>query len=317
MQMFNGTPGNDVWIGAIDLPNFGYGDPGNDRLVGGNLVDSFAGDLGDDTLIGRGGDDLLYGGEGNDSLEGGTGNDVVSGGSGNDRLDGGVGADLLAGGNGNDIYIVDNIGDVVVELPAAGLDTVQSSITYALTTNVENLVLTGAAAINGTGNELNNVLTGNQGNNILRGGAGHDSLNSNAGNDILLGDVGNDQLIGGTGRDVLTGGAGNDRFRYLSVSDSLPGLATRDVITDFSGNGILAGDQIDLSAIDANPLLAGVQRFNYIGFAAFSAPGQVRYSGGIIQINTIGNGGAESEIQLNGAPALWVSANPAITDIIL
>ena len=51
--------------------------------------------------------------------------------------------------------------------PAQGTDTVLASVTYTLGANVENLTLTGAADINGTGNTLDNVLTGNAGNNVL------------------------------------------------------------------------------------------------------------------------------------------------------
>ena len=80
-----------------------------------------------------------------------------------DTLDGGLGADLMAGGLGNDIYVVDNAGDVVSEAAGAGTDTVRSSVSHTLGANVENLVLTGVAAINGTGNALNNSLTGNAG----------------------------------------------------------------------------------------------------------------------------------------------------------
>ena len=69
----------------------------------------------------------------------------------------------MAGGLGNDIYVVDNAGDVVSEAASAGTDTVRSSVTHTLEANVENLVLTGVAAINGTGNALNNSLTGNAG----------------------------------------------------------------------------------------------------------------------------------------------------------
>ena len=73
----------------------------------------------------------------------------------------------MAGGLGNDIYVVDNVGDVVTEADNAGTDTVRSSITYTLGANVENLTLTGAAAINGTGNALANIITGNGAANIL------------------------------------------------------------------------------------------------------------------------------------------------------
>jgi Ca2+-binding RTX toxin-like protein len=120
---------------------------------------------------------------GNDWVKGGTGNDDLSGGDGNDTLNGGAGADLLGGGKGDDTYVVDNIGDIIAEFLNQGIDTVESSITWTLKTNLENLTLTGTTAINGTGNNLNNIITGNIGNNVLTGGTGADTLIGGAGND--------------------------------------------------------------------------------------------------------------------------------------
>ncbi|NCR07200.1 MAG: hemolysin [Microcystis aeruginosa LG13-11] len=88
-------------------------------------------------------------------------------------------------------------------------DTFTAAVTTTLAANVENLTLTGTAAINGTGNAGNNVITGNTANNLLNGSGGNDTLN------------------GGLGVDSLTGGAGNDFFW-------LDNVANRDLITDFS-----------------------------------------------------------------------------------
>ncbi|MGD9618048.1 MAG: hypothetical protein AB7H90_16790 [Alphaproteobacteria bacterium] len=110
--------------------------------------------------------------------------------------------------------------------------------------------------------------------------------------------------IGGLGRDLLNGGGGFDRFDFDSVNESLPGAANRDVIADFIGNGNAAGDRIDVSTIAANTLLAGNQAFASIGGAAFTASGQLRYAGGVLQGNTNAGLAAELEILLTGSPVL-------------
>ncbi|MFN6324173.1 MAG: bluetail domain-containing putative surface protein, partial [Aphanizomenon sp.] len=147
---------------------------------------------------------------------GNAGNNVITGNGANNILNGGAGTDILIGGLGNDIYVVDSATDTITEGVNAGTDTIQSSVTYTIAAlaNIENLTLTGAAAINGTGNASNNVITGNGANNILNGGAG------------------NDILTGGVGKDTLTGGLEVDRFDYRTLANSALGIF--DVITDFN-----------------------------------------------------------------------------------
>ncbi|MDD1469675.1 cadherin domain-containing protein, partial [Dolichospermum sp. ST_sed5] len=155
---------------------------------------------------------------GNDSVKGGTGNDDLGGGDGNDTLNGGAGADLLGGSTGNDTYVVDNVGDVIIEFLNQGIDTVESSITWTLKNHLEDLTLQGTTAINGTGNNLNNRITGNTGNNLLNGGAGADTLLGGLGNDTLTGNAGSDTFIGGFGNDSLSLGLNDnvvDNVNYV------------------------------------------------------------------------------------------------------
>ncbi|WP_454835122.1 M10 family metallopeptidase C-terminal domain-containing protein [Pseudomonas lini] len=123
--------------------------------------------------------------------------DTLVGSSGNDTLDGHLGADTMTGGNGNDVYVVDNAFDRVVETntSTSQIDTVQASVSWTLGANLENLVLTGVSAINGTGNERHNFITGNAANNVLDGAAGADSMSGGDGNDTYSVDNADDAVI--------------------------------------------------------------------------------------------------------------------------
>jgi Ca2+-binding RTX toxin-like protein len=98
----------------------------------------------------------------------------------------------MRGGAGNDLYLVDNAGDFAVESANEGVDTVRSVISFVLPANVENLLLTGTSAINGSGNALANTITGNAAANRLDGGAGADTLVGGAGNDVYVVDSAGD-----------------------------------------------------------------------------------------------------------------------------
>ncbi|MGI9216741.1 MAG: beta strand repeat-containing protein [Hydrogenophaga sp.] len=267
-------------------------------LTGTGVIDGYGNAL-NNYLIGNGAANLMFGDFGVDTLEGGNGADT---------LNGGGGADSMLGGGGNDTYIVDNSLDTVVELAAQGIDTVQSNKTYSLSDNIERLTLTGTLAINGTGNAMDNLINGNTGNNALSGLAGIDTLNGNAGNDSLDGGSENDVLNGGAGVDILTGGQGADIFAYTLITHSGGGATQRDTITDFVSAD---GDKIDLSAIDANASLAGVQNFTFIGSAAFTAAGQLRFAGGVLYGSNDADATAEFSIALTGVTSL------VATDLIL
>jgi Ca2+-binding RTX toxin-like protein len=146
----------------------------------------------------------LTGNSGNNQLRGLDGNDTLTGGGGNDTLDGGIGADSMTGNGGDDTYLVDSVGDIVVEALNEGSDTVQSSLSYTLGTNVDNLQLLGSANLLGTGNSLANQLIGNDGNNQLSGLDGDDLLKGGLGVDTMVGGIGNDIYYVDNNADVVT-----------------------------------------------------------------------------------------------------------------
>jgi len=220
-DILTGGGGNDTLDGGAGYDTAVFSGPWTNysfSLSGTNLVvtDTSGGSPdGTDTLIGMeaiqfGAQtyNLVYGTNAVDSLVGTAGADLLLGFGGNDTLNGGLGADIMIGGSGNDTYVVDNVGDVVVETAGGGggTDTIQTTLnSYSLAGigNVENLTFTGAGDFVGTGNALNNAITGGAGNDVLDGGAG---------NDTMAGGLGNDTYYVNSGSDVVTeaAGAGTD-----------------------------------------------------------------------------------------------------------
>ncbi len=228
----------------------------------------------------------LTGNSGDNQLTGGLGNDRLLGNAGHDRLDGGVGVDTMIGGLGDDTYVRDAATDVITEALNAGTDTVESSLTYTLGANVENLILTGTGNINGTGTALNNELTGNSGNNILSGLAGNDTLN---------GENGNDTLIGGLGADTMVGGLGDDLFIVDSAADTVT-----EAVGEGSDTVRLAYNVAVATEIDLNSAYGEVENVQVLGTGLFNLTGNAADNilTGNGSINTlIGNDGNDT---LNG-----------------
>ena len=135
-------------------------------------------------------------------LDGNSRDNVLFGFSGDDTIDGSAGADRMIGGQGDDSYYVDNGHDRVFEHAGQGADVVHASVSYALSDNIENLILTGEAS-NGRGNGLDNTIVGNDHANRIDGGAGDDNLTGGLGADIFMFgvDSGNDTITDFNGRD--------------------------------------------------------------------------------------------------------------------
>ena len=270
------------------------GNARNTTLSGTNGADSLYGLGGNDKLFGGNGSDKLFGGKGNDILDGGKGRDMLDSGTGNDTLNGGLGADTLKGGAGDDIYKVDNAGDIVVE--TSGNDTVFSTVTHTLSLNVENLILTGAGAINGTGNAFGNTITGNDAANSLGGGDGNDTLNGGGGNDTLA---------GGLGADVLNGGSGIDTVDYstslLRIYVDLSANISSGTVFAIEYFGAMGDSFNSIEAIigsSQGDILTGLAGGTISGGAGSDTIGAVTAAGTVVTL--VGGAGSDS---LDGSTA--------------
>jgi Ca2+-binding RTX toxin-like protein len=177
-------------------------------------------------------------------------------------------------------------------------------VSFALSANVEKLVLTGSNAINGTGNGLKNVLLGNSVSNKLYGNDNADKLLGNDGNDSLYGGNGidtleggghSDLIMGGLGHDSLLGGGGADAFLFNTALNESTNV---DTITDFlSGiDRIRLDDDIFtvLGPVGANTPLAAAKFHKAAGAtAAHDADDRIIYntSTGALYYDADGQGG--------------------------
>lgn len=240
IENLRGSAFNDVLTGD-ELSNILSGLAGDDRIFGNGGADQLGGGAGRDTLVGGAGDDGLFGQEGADALNGGPGADRLFGGADGDSLIGEDGADLLNGEDGSDT------------LDGGGGDDILSGETGVDQLNGGD----GADVLFGGAD--GDSLTGGLGGDVLNGEGGGDTLNGGDESDTLSGEEGADVLIGGRGADVLIGGAGADRFVFSDAADS-PATG-RDFVFDFR----VGEDLLDLSAVDANTLMAGDQAFQLVG----------------------------------------------------
>ncbi|WP_373700410.1 calcium-binding protein [Neisseria dentiae] len=180
---------------------------------------------------------VVVGTQNNDVLYGSLGRTVIYGNGGNDTIYGLSGLDTMYGGEGNDTFHIKGSGDTVTEEAGEGTDTIYSSVSYTASRNVENLVLTGDARINGTGNNSDNTITGNDNYNRLNGGRGNDTIYGNGGEDTIDGGEGDDKLYGGADRDHIFGGTGNDYIDGGTGNDLLRGQAGNDTYYFAQGYG--------------------------------------------------------------------------------
>lgn len=326
LSIIPGTEGADTLTGDEGKNNIILGLGGNDTLTGEDGTDTLDGGTGADTLTGGTGNDtynvddagdtiteyasegtelvigsitytlganlenLALTGSANINATGNGGSNTLTGNSGGNTLDGSTGADTMAGQEGNDTYIVDEAGDVVTEETGEGTDLVQSSLSYTLGDNLENLTLSGST-VNGTGNSLDNVITGSSSVNTLSGLDGNDTLIGGAGADTLIGGTGDDVYVVDAA-DVITESASEgtdlvqtdltytlaslENVEQLALTGSSnvngTGNSAVNVITGNSGNNTLNG------AAGADVLIGGAGNDTYVvdnaGDAIFESPAE-------------------------------------------
>ncbi len=304
--------GNDTLALAAGFTDWVSGDDGNDSISTGDLAD---------VLLGGAGNDTLTGGTGNDTVRGGAGNDTINytvDSDGVDSVDGGGDTDtlVLTSGSGDQVLNVTFNGTSITTFEGGALTNVES-VTANLGSGTGDVLLyeftSAAVTVNlalGTASGFSSItgienVRSDGGADVLTGDIFNNRLNGQGNNDTIDGAGGNDTLTGGLGADSLTGGTGDDTFLYISsTAESGTTAATRDIITDFEGAGVAGGDLINVNAIDANTGAGGNQNFSFIGTAAFTAAGQLRYfqdgTNTFVEANTTGLTGAEFTIRVNG-----------------
>ncbi|MFC6448161.1 beta strand repeat-containing protein, partial [Shinella zoogloeoides] len=301
----DGRQGADTMIGGDGADTY-YVDDAGDMVVESNAaaaggVDTVRSSTLTYTLTANVENLILVSGSAAVTGIGNAGNNTLTGNGLANVLDGAGGNDRMTGLGGNDTYIVDSALDVVVEAANEGIDTVRASANYTLSANVENLtIVSTAGAINGTGNELGNVLTGNALTNTLRGMAGNDRLDGGGGADVLIGGAGNDTYVvnnaGVTINEVADGGSGIDTVLSsttfdLNTSANVIGAVENIVLTGSGsingfGNGL---DNVITGNSGDNILVGGAGHDTLNG-----SGGSDRISGGVGHDMLFGGAGADT-----------------------
>lgn len=316
-DLLYGGEGNDTLSGGADCDML-WGGAGNDTLSGNGDGDILYGEDGNDTLSGGEGNDILYGGTGADTLLGEEGNDILSGGAGKDRLDGGAGGntlfgeegddtllggpdrdvldggagnDVMRGGSGDDAYMVDAPGDRVYESANGGMDGVGSTVSFTLGPHVENLTLLGTLPIDGTGNDLDNVLIGNMNTNVLDGRKGNDTylFSPGSGADTIVDRSPDSRFLdtlGFTGDvsiwEVALWRKGNDLILAYGGTDR---ITVTDQFTSTAGvEKIQLGDGRFLTDSDVNGVIQAMNAFARDNGIAVAAVDDVRFNPDLLQI---------------------------------
>jgi len=341
------------------LGNAIYGNANDNLIDGGAGADWLSGGLGNDTfIVDNAGDEIVGGAEddGDDivlssvsfslagtwaetltltgsasiNATGSSGADTLNGNSGDNVLNGGQDADVMNGGAGNDRYQVGQAGDVVNEEAGEGTDEVVSTIDYVLGANVENLILIGDKAIDGTGNGLANTILGNGADNVLTGGAGDDLLQGRGGADALIGGEGYDEVsydraAAGVTLNLRTGVhsgeaagdtfSGIEEYRLSNFDDSFTGTDANEVIFGGEGTDAMAGrggndfyhvddagDTVRESAGEGTDTVESSVSFSlagqYVEYLRLSGTADIRGTGNSLDNRILGNTGANL---INGA----------------
>ena len=275
-----------------------------------------------DLVVGLGGIDTIHTGANNDIIDAGDGGDFVSDGDGDDYVILGAGDDFLQADAGNDVYYggsgTDTASFILIHLgPTFASDVPSTGVTFDLaSTAFQNLGEFGFDRFFGFENALGTPQADR-----FFGTAGANQLDGAAGNDLLIGRGGADTFGPGEGADTMRGDAGaddifcseaiaaRDRVAYTLLSDSGTTFPTLDEIFGFDRGGTATDDKIDLSAIDANPLVAGNQAFLFRGAGAFTAVrGEVRTqtvgADTLVHVDTDVDAASEMTIRVVGVTGL-------------